>query len=35
MGEHWLASFALDCLITGSSCGSFHPPQRWPGVRVA
>jgi hypothetical protein len=26
---------ALGCLTTGSSCGSFHPPQRWPGVRGA
>ncbi|MEO9240156.1 MAG: carbohydrate-binding protein, partial [Jatrophihabitantaceae bacterium] len=20
---------ALDCLATGASCGSFHPPARW------
>ncbi|HET9625900.1 MAG TPA: glycosyl hydrolase family 18 protein [Kofleriaceae bacterium] len=26
---------ALDCLTTGTNCGSFHPPQRWPGVRGA
>jgi chitinase len=26
---------ALDCLTTGTSCGSFHPPQRWPGIRGA
>lgn len=26
---------ALDCLTTGTSCGNFHPPQRWPGIRGA
>jgi chitinase len=26
---------ALDCLTTGTNCGNFHPPQRWPGVRGA
>jgi chitinase len=26
---------ALDCLTAGTSCGSFHPPQRWPGIRGA
>ncbi|HEX3766075.1 MAG TPA: glycosyl hydrolase family 18 protein [Kofleriaceae bacterium] len=26
---------ALDCLTTGTNCGSFHPPQRWPGLRGA
>jgi chitinase len=26
---------ALDCLTTGNNCGSFHPPQRWPGIRGA
>jgi chitinase len=24
---------ALDCLATGASCGSFVPPQTWPGIR--
>jgi chitinase len=24
---------ALDCLATGSNCGSFVPPQTWPGIR--
>jgi chitinase len=26
---------ALDCLTTGTNCGNFHPPQRWPGIRGA
>jgi chitinase len=26
---------ALDCLATGSNCGSFVPPQTWPGIRGA
>jgi chitinase len=26
---------ALDCLTTGTNCGTFQPPQRWPGVRGA
>jgi chitinase len=26
---------ALDCLTTGTGCGSFRPPQRWPGIRGA
>lgn len=26
---------ALDCLETGSNCGSFHPPSTWPGLRGA
>ena len=26
---------ALDCLTTGTNCGAFHPPQRWPGLRGA
>jgi chitinase len=26
---------ALDCLAAGTSCGSFHPPQQWPGIRGA
>jgi len=24
---------ALDCLATGANCGSFVPPQTWPGIR--
>ena len=24
---------AVDCLTRGTSCGSFHPPQTWPGLR--
>jgi chitinase len=24
---------ALDCLATGTNCGSFVPPQTWPGIR--
>jgi chitinase len=24
---------ALDCLASGSNCGSFVPPQTWPGIR--
>ena len=24
---------AVDCLTKGTSCGSFHPPQTWPGLR--
>ena len=23
---------ALDCLATGTNCGSFKPPQTWPGI---
>ena len=26
---------ALDCLATKSNCGSFVPPQTWPGIRGA
>jgi chitinase len=26
---------ALDCLTQGTNCGSFHPLQRWPGLRGA
>jgi chitinase len=26
---------ALDCLAAGTNCGSFRPPQRWPGIRGA
>lgn len=26
---------ALDCLETGSNCGSFKPSQTWPGIRGA
>ncbi len=26
---------ALDCLTMGTNCGSFRPPQTWPGVRGA
>jgi chitinase len=26
---------ALDCLAAGTNCGSFHPPQTWPGIRGA
>jgi chitinase len=26
---------ALDCLATGSNCGSFVPPQTWPTIRGA
>ena len=26
---------ALDCLAAGTHCGSFHPPQTWPGLRGA
>jgi chitinase len=26
---------ALDCLATGSNCGSFVPPATWPGIRGA
>jgi chitinase len=26
---------ALDCLTTGTNCGTFRPPQTWPGVRGA
>ncbi len=26
---------ALDCLETGSNCGSFRPPTTWPGIRGA
>ena len=24
---------ALDCLATGANCGSFVPPETWPGIR--
>ena len=26
---------ALDCLASGANCGSFVPPQTWPGIRGA
>ena len=26
---------ALDCLAAGANCGSFVPPQTWPGIRGA
>jgi chitinase len=26
---------ALDCLATGTNCGSFHPPHTYPGIRGA
>ena len=26
---------ALDCLAAGTNCGSFRPPQQWPGIRGA
>jgi chitinase len=26
---------ALDCLASGANCGSFAPPQTWPGIRGA
>jgi chitinase len=26
---------ALDCLASGTNCGSFKPPARWPGIRGA
>jgi chitinase len=24
---------ALSCLASGADCGSFVPPQTWPGIR--
>jgi chitinase len=30
-----LVNSALDCLASGTNCGSFRPPQRWPGIRGA
>jgi chitinase len=26
---------ALDCLASGTNCGSFRPPRTWPGIRGA
>ena len=26
---------ALDCLETGTNCGTFHPTTMWPGIRGA